>query len=620
MIDAQSEDEAQQEILNHEGGSLLNGAPGLQQQYVNDRMKQYRTEAAARDPGRSNFQYGGYEGGAAEAASRYRQNAEGAQSRQGAQANYDMANQDRAASDQAAGMMLARARGQVPSIAQMQADRQMRQAAAAQASAAASARGPAALALAQQNAAGNTANVQGDISGQAQINAANERMQAEQAAFGAYNARASQAAQMSQYNAALQQQQHGLNDQYSLGMTQAEMNVNNTQLGASENYAAAKSGNYLAMRNLEAQDRALRQQQSQSSTNQMLGAAEGAAEIGVMASDERVKQDVVPVSAIDQAGMAVGGQGADYGRFNFTPVAGDAGGTGAGISKAKKPLVSDDARKGIGSVLGNMSKNSFAAASAPAPAVPQMNYQQPVMMQPQLQPITSDERAKAPDVVPILGAPRALQETPEGHAFIAAPPQEQRPSRVQPAMLAASQPQYMMSQSPSDFVVSRMGAKAKERTMTPEELAQWADTEKARTQAATAAIERTQKSDKRSEALKAQADAMMAGDRAALARGSSVRPDYDPMAAANRAQAGYSYVYRPEHTPVDQRPGERNVGPIAQNLAANPIARTAVKQTPQGVMVLDPNKMIRLHGAGLASAQNQIDDHDERLARLEGRR
>ena len=205
------------------------------------------------------YQYGGQPGGADEAANRYRQQAEGAQGRQGEQVNYGDAQADRSANAQArmgmqgmADQMAMRARGQLPSIAQMQADRQMQQASAAQSSAAASARGPAAMALAQQNAAANTANAQSAISGQAQINAANERMQAEQGALGAYGAmrggdqgNQQMDAQQAQYQSQLNQQQRGQNDAYDIAKSNQEMGVRNAQLTAGMNQQAQQSSNAL---------------------------------------------------------------------------------------------------------------------------------------------------------------------------------------------------------------------------------------------------------------------------------------------------------------------------------------------------------------------------------------
>ncbi len=215
---------------------------------------------------RNNYSYGGTPGGADEAAGRYRQQAEQAQLRRGEQVDYGQANQDRAMGMQAragqagiADLMAARARGQVPSIAQMQADRQMGQATAAQASQAASARGAAGLALAQQGAANNLANMHGSISNQAQINAAQERMQAEQAASGAFaNLRggdmASQqmSAQQAQYQAQLNAQQRAQNDAYDISKTNAEMGVRNAQMTGGMNYEAQRSSNEMGAQGINA--------------------------------------------------------------------------------------------------------------------------------------------------------------------------------------------------------------------------------------------------------------------------------------------------------------------------------------------------------------------------------
>lgn len=212
------------------------------------------------------YQYGGNQNGANEAANRYAQTGQDAQGRQGAQARYAGADQAysqgqgaRAGQDAIAQQQAARAMGQMPSIAGMQAQQDMQRAQAAQMAAASSARGPAGLALAQQQAANNTANAQGQISGQAQVNAANERLAAEQAAAGTYSnlrggdlAGQQQLAQQSQFNAQLAQNQHGLNDQMQLGMTQAEMGVRNAQLAASQNQQAQQSANALGATSINA--------------------------------------------------------------------------------------------------------------------------------------------------------------------------------------------------------------------------------------------------------------------------------------------------------------------------------------------------------------------------------
>lgn len=212
------------------------------------------------------YQYGGRPGGAAAMAGHYRGIADQAQTRGAEQANTGETAWDRQAAYGArmgqqgmAQMMDARARGLVPSIAQMQADRQMQQATAAQASQAASARGAGGLALAQQGAANNVANAHADISGQAQINAAQERAAAEQAAFGAYSGmrggdqqQGQMAAQTAQFQAQMNAAQRAQNDTVSAGYAQLENNVNQSQLGAQMNQQAQQSANSLGASGINA--------------------------------------------------------------------------------------------------------------------------------------------------------------------------------------------------------------------------------------------------------------------------------------------------------------------------------------------------------------------------------
>jgi hypothetical protein len=178
------------------------------------------------------FQYGGQAGVADQTAAGYGLMGRQAQARGGVGINAVQADYSRGGMDKAAGLMMARAQGTVPSIAGMQAQQDMQRAVAAQASAAAGARGPAALALAQQNAAANTANAQSAISGQAQIATAQERLAAEQAAFGAYGGMRQGDEQRALANAQLADAQRARNDAFQMGMTQNEMAVRNAQLQA----------------------------------------------------------------------------------------------------------------------------------------------------------------------------------------------------------------------------------------------------------------------------------------------------------------------------------------------------------------------------------------------------
>ena len=242
--------------------------------------------SSAYDP--NQFQYGGGAGQADAAVNGYNRLGSNAQYRQAQAANYTAANQYASQADAAAGgqrdaaaLMMSRARGQTPSIAQMQADRQIQQNVAAQASQAASARGAAGLALAGQTAATNTANGSSAISAQAQINAASERLNAEQAASGAYAglrsgdlASQGQAAQQSQYNAQLTAQQRAQNDQFQLAQQQNAIGVRNSQLNAGIAQQGILSGS-----NAQAQGAQLAIQQ-QNSANQQANVNRAATTIG----------------------------------------------------------------------------------------------------------------------------------------------------------------------------------------------------------------------------------------------------------------------------------------------------------------------------------------------------
>lgn len=194
----------------------------------------------------NHFNYGGQPGQAAADANFFRGQGNAAQNRPGEQINYGLAQgaygnsmANGAAQDRVATLMWNRANGLVPSIAQQQGDRQMQQLNAAQTSAQASARGPAAMALAQQGAAANTAAGQANISGQVQINAAQERLQAEQAAMGAYSGMRGQDLQgaglqagWAQAQAGMNAQQRAQNDAYSQNMYGNEIGIHNSQLQA----------------------------------------------------------------------------------------------------------------------------------------------------------------------------------------------------------------------------------------------------------------------------------------------------------------------------------------------------------------------------------------------------
>jgi hypothetical protein len=91
-------------------------------------------------------------------------------------------------------------------------------------------------------------------------------------------------------------------------------------------------------------------------------------------------------------------------------------------------------------------------------------------------------------------------------------------------------------------------------------------------------------------------------------QGRFTAPPRDEMSDAARAMHASSYAYRPEMTPPDQAPGEPNVGPMAQNMAANPVTATAVKRDPRtGLLMIDQSKMLKVLGGVAADQQDQID-------------
>lgn len=85
----------------------------------------------------------------------------------------------------------------------------------------------------------------------------------------------------------------------------------------------------------------------------------------------------------------------------------------------------------------------------------------------------------------------------------------------------------------------------------------------------------------------------------------------EPMRAAMHSMKASEYEYRPEFTPNGQQPGEKNVGPMAQNMAMSPVARTAIVKDPNtGLLGIDKEKGLKLVMGSLASLQRQVDALD----------
>lgn len=296
------------------------------------------------NPNASNW--GGKAGGLEEYQRNLHNSQMGVEGREAFQANYGRANewenqniQARAAQGQAANLMMNRATGATPSIASQQGAIDMQRAQAAQASQAASARGAAGIALAQQNAANNTANAQAQISGQTQINAANERLAAEQAAFGAYSnmrggdlATQGQVAGQEQFQAQMQQANRQANDQRAMGYEQLKFGSSQAQMGAKMQEQGILAQSHNAKEGLQ-------QQTAQANANREAAWVEK-----IIPSDEQMKM------GMDMAGLMNGGKKKDEssdlgGAFGAAGKSGGGNDMGQYMQLASMAMKSDERSK-----------------------------------------------------------------------------------------------------------------------------------------------------------------------------------------------------------------------------------------------------------------------------------
>lgn len=94
--------------------------------------------------------------------------------------------------------------------------------------------------------------------------------------------------------------------------------------------------------------------------------------------------------------------------------------------------------------------------------------------------------------------------------------------------------------------------------------------------------------------------------------------DEDPMAEANRSYEPSAYHYKPGFGEDPNRP---NVGPMAQNMAQDPIASTAIVRDPQtGLLAIDQKNATKLALGGLASTQAQLDEQRADIERIRAMR
>lgn len=631
-----------------------------------------------------------------------------ADARNAFQADYGRANswerngvQDRGAQLELAAAQRARALGQVPSIAQMQADREMKQAQAAQGAQQASARGAAGLALAGQVAAGNTANAQSSIAGQAQVNAANERMAAEGAAQNAYtnirtgdiNAQ-TQAANQAQFQTSMQQANRDANDNRAMGYAQLSGRANEAELGARTQNQATLGGAYNAA-NVA----------NQQTGNQNAGSKGIIQTLGdFFSSDERAKLPAIipglggrqlrPDEAQPMMGAGSGGAVPSY------EVLSNGGEDVAASGKA----MSDFATKYVNNPVAQPAMysderaklplfargiNPRGVAAPPPPVAPRASFD-PVRgwTFPAPEAATSsaptddggddimrqvDER-RAKDAKNAKDPAVGLERISEDRKFIRGgrmpsddnartdeekglapgttdfestkdkedPGPGKRPwwTAISAASKSLNDAQFgnrptMVSDARAKEAAFESGKKEGRAEVVDDVLAPLSGDEPSFVANKSAPVRAayanfmpptgkviSAASDIR-DAVKSnrpeQQAALDESRRAWFGEGGFEEPNDggDPVASANRAMAGSAYTYKPGLTPPEQKPGEPNFGPMAQNMEKNPITATVVKTDPTtGLKVLDKDKMLKVTASGLADLQQQQDQTDRKLALL----
>jgi hypothetical protein len=114
-----------------------------------------------------------------------------------------------------------------------------------------------------------------------------------------------------------------------------------------------------------------------------------------------------------------------------------------------------------------------------------------------------------------------------------------------------------------------------------------------------------------------------AAQRTQLAHGPSTlaAARRDPMGdALADGLAPHKYEYKPAFRGAEgQQAGETNVGPMAQNMAANPVTATAVKRGPNGLLYIDQAKATKLNSAGLGHVAAKQREMEAEIAALKGR-
>ncbi len=204
-----------------------------------------------------------------------------AQSRDYVHLDNTLGDESRGSQMDALGLMRQAALGETPSVAQLQMQQGLDQAVRNQAAMAGSARGMSALALAQQNAASNTAM----LNQQTAMDQSILRAQEMDAARGAYGGMATGIRgldeQRSATQAGLEAQQRGLNDQYQLGMYGQAAGLMQSQVQAQNEANQQAISVWLAKAGMKKDARDAAMAANQQTLNNGLGAAQGAITTGM---------------------------------------------------------------------------------------------------------------------------------------------------------------------------------------------------------------------------------------------------------------------------------------------------------------------------------------------------
>ena len=101
----------------------------------------------------------------------------------------------------------------------------------------------------------------------------------------------------------------------------------------------------------------------------------------------------------------------------------------------------------------------------------------------------------------------------------------------------------------------------------------------------------------------------------------SAHAEQDMGAALAQGFKPFEYEYKPGFREQEgQAPGEKNVGPMAQDMASNSITGSAVKKRPDGLLVVDIPKATKVNSAGIGYLAAKMQKQDAEIARLNGGR